>query len=274
MRETDRQIPELYAQYKTSKLQPEHQAQGLLPIIGGIAQRLRGSRSNKEDAKRKVAGEQAQYQIIELIRNKPGKYPLAEIAFKPTPPLGHTGFAFVFDYSLGEDNFRVDCWSYNHWGILVQKHPVDYTPEIEIVEKTVEPDKELRNEDPELGSYTVIDRLLHLPGGFRIPVGPLHFESDSLPISKKELAADKARAIEIAKAAGIKVNKDILEMADKFSGPARKYPDRFFYWQPILPESPTKIAIDFDAIEPSHMGLTLKNAPTFNNKVIIDDDDL
>lgn len=217
--------------------------------------------------------EQAGNQIVDLLRKQPGRYLLAEMAFCPTPPLGHTVFSYSFKHTVGGDMFTVDLWAYNHMGILVQKHPRDYVPEIEIVERRVEPGKELMGEDPEPGSYTVTDILLHLPEGFRIPVGPLHFKEDSLPTSEEELVADKARAIEIAKAARIKINESILDMADRLSGSARKYPDRYFYWQPILPDNPAKIAIDFDAIETYHMGLTLENAPTFSNTLVIEDED-
>lgn len=267
MREADQQIQELYAQYKASKLQPEQQVRRSLPIIGGILQRLRGLRSDR-DAERRDAIWQAYQQIVELVRDQPGKYPLAEISFKPTPPFRHSGFTYGFNYSLGEDVFPINYWSYNRWGILVQKHPSNYAPEMEIVERIVEPDEELIDEDPKLGSYTVIDRVLHFPEGFRIPVGPLQFEDDSLPISEEELAAGKARAIVMAKAAGIKVNQDVLDIADSLQlTPARRYIDRYFYWQPNLPETPATIAIDFDCIRPYHMGLTLENAPTFNNTV-------
>ncbi|MBI2196403.1 hypothetical protein HYU45_02205 [Candidatus Daviesbacteria bacterium] len=275
MRETDRQIKELYLQYKAAKLQPEQQAQKPLPIIGRIAQLLRRQRRDLEGERRAVSEpERTRDQIKVLLRGRLGSYPLVRISH-----VVHgieSGFEYGFDYSLGEDVFAVDYWSYNRWGILVQKHPSDYTPKIEIVEEKIEPDKEFADENPELlGPYTMTHSLLHLPEGFRIPVGPLRFESDSLPISEEELAVDKGRAIAMIEAAEIKMNRDSLKMTEileKLRRPARKYTDRFFFWQPILPDSPTKIAIDFDAINPYHMGLTLKNAPTFNNTVIIDDD--
>lgn len=269
MREVDRKIQELYTQYKSGQLQLKQPVQGFLPIIGRIAQ---GLRKGSQDVEKRVVLEQTRHQIENLLRDRPGCYPLARLSY--ISHISGSGFDYGFDYSLGEDVFAVDYWSYNRWGIFVQKHPKDYTPEIKVVEKTVKPTEEELTEDPEIGPYTTIDRLLHLPEGFRIPVGPLHFKSDSLPISEEELAADKARAIEIAKAAGIKVNKGILEMADRFSGLNRKYPDRYFYWQPIIPDGPTKIAIDFDAIEPYHMGLTLESAPTFSDTLVITDEDL
>lgn len=268
MREADQRIQELYSQYNTGKLQPGQEPRRPLPIIGGIAQRLR----KNQDVEKRVVSEQTRHQIEDLLRDRPGSYPLARLSY--TSHMTGSGFEYGFDYSLGEDVFAVDYWSYNRWGIFVQKHPKDYAPEIEIVERTIEPTEEELAEDPEVGSYTTINRLLHLPEGFRIPVGPLRFESDSLPMREEELAANKARAIEISKAAGIKVNRDILGMADKFSGLARNYPDRYFYWQPILPDNPTKIAIDFNAIEPYHMGITLESASTFSNTLVITDEDL
>lgn len=263
MRETDQVIQELYIQYKVSQL-PAHQP--LLRIIGGVTKLLGRQRITREEKTKQI-----KRQIEGLVKDRIGRYPLARMSY--IPGMAGSGFEYGFDYTLGEDVFAVDYWSYNHWGILVQKHPSDFIPEIEIVERTLEPTEEELEEDPNVGPYTTIDRLLHLPEGFKIPVGPLRFESDSLPLSEEELAANKARAIKIAKAAGIKVNKDILEIADKFSGPARNYPDRYFYWQPILPDNPTEIAIDFDSIEPYHMGLIWKSAPTFSNTLVITDKD-
>lgn len=238
MSETDRQIQELYTQYRAGKLHAKQR-------------------------------EQSGYEISELLRDRPGSYSLARLSY--ISHITGSGFIYGFDYSLGEDVFEINYWSYNDWGILVQKHPKDYIPEIEIVE-TEEPMEDELTEDPEVDAFTTINRLLHLPEGFRIPVGPLRFESDSLPMNEEELAANKSRVIEIAKAAGIKISRYILKTPDKFSGPARKYPHRYFYWQPILPDNPTRITIDFDAIEPYHMGLTLENAPTFNNTLVITDD--
>jgi len=226
-----------------------------------------------EQSQKRVGNEQLHSQISETIENQPGRYPLAEIAFRPTPPLGHTGFTYSFEIVIKEDKFTADFWSYNHWGILVQGHPNDYPPEIEVIEKTVELNNDSIKEDPEVGSYTVVNRVLHLPEGFRIPVGPLHFESDSLPISEGKSKAAKQRAFNIAKVAGITVNKEALETAGKMMDIRRKYPDRYFYWQPMLPDTPTKIAIDFDSINPRHMRLTLEGAPVFTETLVIPEEE-
>lgn len=248
MTENDSSIHQLYELFKVSKSGETKP----VPIIRKLVERIRVGSSGKPTT------EQIRQQIQELARHQPDTYPLAELTFSSTPPLGHSGFSYGFNYPLGEDEFSVGYFSYNHWGILVQKHESDYQPKVEV----------LGNGD-ERGLT-----LLHLPEGYKISVGPLHFEDENLPMSEEEVTADRAKAVETAKRAGIKVNKDIIEMADRLSGPARKYPDRYFYWQPILPDSPAKIAIDFDGIEPRHTGLALEGSPIFNNTIKIKDEEL
>lgn len=248
--ENDRGLHQLYDQFKavkTDETKPK-------PVVRKLVERIRSGPSKK------TTTEQIRQQIIELVRYQPGKYPLAELTFSHDFLLSsRTGFRYSFNYSLGEDEFSIGYWSYNdRGGILVQKHTSDYLPQIEVL--GTEDDRGLT--------------LLHLPEGHKIPVGPLHFEDDSLPMNEKELAAEKAKAIEIAERAGIKVKRDIIDMADRLSGPARKYPDRYFYWQPALPANPTNIAIDFDGIETRHMGLTLEDAPVFDNTMTIKDEEL
>lgn len=273
MNELDPRLRELYVQLKENRPQSvvEQPRRGVIFfLLDNLAQRLRNQKH--ADLQREVTDEQLRSQISEIISNQPGRYPLTEIAFRPTPPFDHAGFTYSFERAIEEDKFTIDLWADNNWGILVQGHPSGYPPEIEIVEAKVEPNQEELEEDHDLPLYTSIDRILHLPEGFRIPVGPLHFESDSLPRSKEELEADKERAVKIAKAAGIKVNKEILGVADKMID-RRKYPDRYFYWQPVLPDIPTKIAIDFGPIDPINMGLTLEGAPVFNNTIVIPEED-
>lgn len=240
--ENDRSIHQLYEDFKASKSAETRPT----PVVRKVGS---GGKSSSE---------QIRQQIVELVRHQPGRYPLTELKFSSTSPLGHTGFSYSFNYPLEEDKFSVDYFSYNRWGILVQKHESDYRPEIEVL-----------GYGDERGLT-----LLHLPEGHKIPVGPLHFEGDSLPMSEKELAADKTKAIEIAKKAGIKVNRDVIDMIDRVSGPARKYPDRYFYWQSNLPERPAKIAIDLDTIASRHMGLTIEDAPIFNNTMTIKDEEI
>jgi len=270
MMETDTHLQEIHAQFKANKLHAVEKPQrgGIFLLVDNLARRL--IRGQKQlDLQRRAKDEQLRLQISEIIRDQPGCYPLADIAFCSQPPFGHTGFSYTFDRLIGEDSFTAAFWSYNHWGILVQGHPSDYPPEIEIVERIVEPDNDLIEEYPELSSYTAIDRVLHLPKGFRIPVGPLHFKSDSLPISEEEYEANRQRAINVAKAVGVKVDNEILGMVDKMMTPRRKYPNRYFYWQPLLPGAPTRIAIDFDSIDPKYMGINLEDAPVFNATVVV-----
>ena len=237
---------QLYEQFKASKSSGAKPT----PMIRKLVERIRPGSSGKPTT------EQIRQRIVEQIRSKPGKYALADLFYSSN--LTGEGFSYGFDYILGEDEFPIDYWRYNRWGILVQKHPSDYSPEIEV----------LGRED-DRGST-----LLHLPEGYKIPVGPLHFEDDSSPMSDKELASEKARAVGIAEKAGVKVSDNTIDTLDRLSGPFRKYPDRYFYWQPILPDDPAKIAIDFDKLNPRHMALTLEGSPVFNNTIEIKSEEL
>lgn len=256
----DRSIHQLYGQFKASKgIETKPTS-----TVGNLVERIRvGLKGNKKSAE--LTTERIRQQIIEQIRYRPGKYPLTELTYGPTNDFGtHLGFMYSFDYFLGEDKFPVGCFHSNHSGIPVQKHLSGFTPTIEVLGI-----KDKRG---------VI--LLHLPEGFQIPVGPLNFEEDSLPMSEEEVSANKAKAFEMAKAADIKVvDKNIETVSDAFdevfnSSRHRKYTDRYFFWQPILPTETTRIAIDFGGIKPPDMGLTPKDAPVFHNTIIIKDKNL
>ena len=242
MSETDRQLHDLYSQYQASKLKLEHLTHG--SFLSRTFQRLASHRNPKDEewALRGIG-----YQISELLRSRPGTYHLSTIMYT-TQSTGE-GFAYGFDYNLGDDVFHTDYWSYDRWGILVQKHPPSFNPEIEV----------LKEDNRGL-------TLLHLPEGIKIAAGPLHFENDSLPW--KTLIDEKAFAIEFAREHGYRVDLKSLEK----EGPVKKYPDRFFWWQPVLPDRPSSIAIDFDDIKPYHLGLNLENAPVLNNTIIVKDD--
>lgn len=266
MNENRPSISELYAQFKASQTMPEPiRAESLLSrIIGRKKREFKIANRSEQNRLRE--------QIDLLLRNTPGRYPLKEIAYRPTPPFRHTGFDYSFDYSIDEDTFTTSFWSYNHWGILVQEQPAGETPEIEIFEKTEDVDREFLEEGESDEPYVHMVNMLHLPKGFQMLVGPLHFDSESVPHSDEEVADSERRALAIAKAAGIKnVSRDLLYIPG-IPYP-RKYIDRFFIWQPELPDEPGLIAIDFDQIEPHYLAIKPDDPPVITSTTYLTGDE-
>lgn len=250
--EEDKRIGELYAQYKAPTPTRE------IPLVSALARQLRNFVGNNSAAKDKEEKRQLSFRIIDILRNQPGTYPLTRISFSgPRFPNGRDGFAYGFDYTIGDTTFPIEYWSNNDQGILVQKEDANSIPEIEIPEDS-----------------GVSQLVLHLPEGFRIPVGPLNFKGDGLPMSEEEIQAEKDNAIAMAEAMGIKVNQDTLDRADSMStGSGRKSTPRYFYWQPELPDTKTHIGIEFESLMPQEMTLVLEGAPVFRNTAIIPDED-
>jgi hypothetical protein len=251
MVEGNRQLDQLYAQYRAlSHGEPAVSKKNKIPLVRELLNKLGDSHSDG-DRNNRVARVQIRLQIIDILRQQPGSYPLAELSFSPAN--GQDGFQYAFHYLINDDTFRIGYWRYNDWGICVQKQILNQKPEIEVLKGGV------------------INTILHLPENYQIPVGPLHFPDDNLILlSEAEKLESQKKAIAIAKAAGIHVNKKILDMASRISPqPEGKLPDRYFFWQPELPDTPMYLAIDFDSLMPSFLGRSLENAPVLKNTIII-----
>ncbi|MBI2064975.1 MAG: hypothetical protein HYT62_02910 [Candidatus Yanofskybacteria bacterium] len=250
MSEIDRQIHSTYSRYEQSKATP--------PPPSRIISFLRRRALLEEERKREQETGNLRFELENLIRVRPGSYALAGLAY--VPHMMGSGFNYGFEYQIGEETFQIGFWSYNRWGIGVQKLPSEASAQIEILT-----DDDSRR-DP-IGS----PHLLRLPEGFRIPVGPISFENDTVPMTEEDFEKEKKakrQAVELAKAARIKVTKKTLEyfeMINQTTSTGRKPVARYFYWQPVLPDEPRLIAINFGEIEPYHMGLSEKNAPVFTN---------
>lgn len=219
-------------------------------IISKIDPKKERSRIEKKNQDRR--------EIIDSVRTTPGEYPLEQLSFIPSVG-GEPGFAFSFNFDLKGETIPIEYWSYNHWGINVQKHPKDFPPKLEIL-------------DPKQNNGLT---LLHLPDGYQIPVGPLQFQEDSLPIKTKELEDEKKEAIKLAESLGIKMNKktrNTFERLNEITVPTRKSVNRYFIWQPELSNEPTCISIDFQNIKTYHMSLTPETAPIFTNTKQINDE--
>ncbi len=259
MNEQSQHVNELYAKFRANEQGSSAELPNRTHIFPGadrLARRLRRGRSDRVRHEERPGGDQLRFEITEALKDQPGRYPLQEIRFSSAPPFGHTGFSYGFEHTIGDDTFAVSFWSYNRWGIDVQKEAAGSTPEIEITE-----------------SEDGIKRILHLPEGFRIPVGPLSFEEEGVPLSQGEQNATRDQVLRIAKGTGIKVNRKAMEVADRMMPPMMRYPDRYFYWEPDLFDEPTEISIDFDAIKPSQMGLSWEEAPTFKNTIVNSEED-
>lgn len=254
MKERDQQIHELYADIKDRQ---QRSGQRRNSILGKLENLTPFGKKHTLNERRLL--DDLSDKFWELIRTRPGQYPLENFRFFSN--VTGLGFQYSFKYNLSGEEFEAGFSTYNYWGFLAQKHSSDFSPEIEIIE-----------------SKTPKSSILHLPEGFQVPVGPVRFVSESVPVSEAnleaDLEADKAKAIEIAKAAGIKVPENLNEIFAAFERfiPKTRSPGRFFYWQPILPDTPTKIAIDFDKIEPRYLGLQIEGAPVINNTKIIEND--
>lgn len=251
--EEDRQVGELYARYKATEPTIK------IPLVSALARQLRNFVGDNSAAKDEEKKRQLSFRIIDILRNQPGEYPLTRIFFSgPRFSRGREGFIYGFDYTIGDTTFPVEYWSNNDQGILVQKEDANSIPKIKITE-----------DDDGLPQ-----RVLHLPEGFRIPIGPLYFEGDGLPMSEKEIQTEKDRAVAMAKTIGIQVNQDILYRAERMStGSGRKHTPRYCYWEPELPDTKTHIGIDFESLMPQEMTLVLEGAPVFRNTAIITDED-
>lgn len=255
--EIDTKIEELFDQYQVAKSESEPKGKAISSLKGRIVK--------EEERQRMAQQERLQYDLENLMRTRPGMYPLIDLKY--IPGLPESQFTFGFNYPVGEDGYEVGLWRYNRWGIAVVKHSEGYSPQIEI----------LSEGDPRRGP-TGGNTLIHLPEGYKIPVGPLKFEEDSVPATQEDMQkteAAKRQALKLAKKMGVKVGKDPFKDFERFGDPfeaGRSYPKRYFLWQPVLPETPKLIAIDFDAIQPIYMGLNLEAAPVFNNTLTFIDE--
>jgi len=234
MSEIDQEVEEIYSKYKELKSKK--------------AGRIFLRKANKETNTSKL-----KFEIEKLLRTRPGRYPLVELICI-TDFSGELGFKYSFNHRVANDEFKVDFWSSNRWGILVQKSSSN-TPELEITDDG--------------------QKVLHLPEGFKVPVGPLRFKEESMPMSEEELETEEQKALKMAKTASLRIKADQSSVRSVFKeiGGFRNYPERFFYWRPVIPENPQKIAIDFEGIKPYHMSLSLEAAPIFNSTKIIKNED-
>jgi len=268
MIEAEQSIQDLYKAYKAveSKSKPKSKKFGALRK--GITRSIRKQPEN-EDFEMQTEKLNAAFKIVDMIRRTPATYPLSGIVYEQSFVDAVPGFFYGFDFPLGDDVFSIEFFSRNDHGLLVQKQKEDKGPEIEIIEHTV------KSDTVGSGAEEVIfrkqDVQLLLPEGFSIPVGPLHFEEDSLPMSRGDFEEKLGQAIYVAKELGLKLNKQVIQDKFSFLSEMRQYPDRFFYWQPPLSEKPVRVAIDFDAFKPVNMGLSHETAPVFTDTIFVND---
>lgn len=255
MKEYDAQIASLYADYSAAKLVKEQSEAGKKTLVGKLV-RVLNKRIVDQERQAEIELRRFNLDLDDAIRERPGVYPLEYLSYGIE--LYQQGFLFGFNYQLGDDLFTADYWTYNHHGLRVERHPQDYESKVEVRD----PDQDVQDEDYGL-------TLLHLPEGIAIPVGPIHFKEEAIPLGEEQMEADEKAALAITRSAGINVPDEIARQSSEmvrtlFPHPVT-YPDRFFYWQPNLPESRGRITIDFDSIKPEHLGTSWDNAPTLNN---------
>ena len=236
MQEVDNRISELYGQLKRAG----GNSQGSSLLADGVS-RLRRPQvapGNREQSS-------LHREILNLIRERPGVYALSELSYGPKGSIsGEPGFRFGFDYVIGNELFDlVDYWAYNRWGIYVERHPEGYPPEIEVFDSA----ERFGNRDGQL-------TCLHLPDGIRIPVGPIQAGLQRVP--DEITAGEETQSEDLG-----------IETVAKDSGVV-PLGEGYFYWQPVLPEIPARIAIDFSKVNPLQATLTLEDAPTFTDTVV------
>ncbi len=238
-------ISELYSKYKAdqSKLAGLRDQQPP-SLIGRLLQR---GGDVEEDVVLELQRDRRD--LVRAIVGIPARHSFSELVFKPQPPsIGR--FSYKIGYPLGEDVFSFAQGASNDTGLRVQKHPHGSTPEVEV--------------------FRMESSLLHVPEGLTIPVGPLRLEKDSRPMTQDEFDVVKAQALKKASDMGAWDPEEELDASwAKTMLSARKYTDRYFLWQPELPDVPRHIAIDFDNIEPYHMALVPQDAPTFAQTRIV-----
>jgi len=236
MREVDDRISALYGQLKGAG--GNSQDSSLLADGVSRLRRPQAAPRNREQSK-------LHREILDLIRERPGVYALSQLSYGPQGSItGEPGFSFGFDFAIGNELFDlVDYWAYNRWGIYVEKHPEGYSPEIEVFDSA----ERFGNRNGQL-------TCLHLPDGIRIPVGPI---KAGLQIVPDQLSAgEETQSGDLG-----------IETVAKDSG-VIPIGGRYFYWQPVLPDAPARIAIDFSKINPLHAALTLEDASTFTDTVV------
>jgi hypothetical protein len=236
MKEVDERISDLYGQLRGT----EGNSQDSPFLTDGVSRLRRPQVASRNREQSKLHRE-----ILSLIRERPGVYALSELSYGPKGSIsGEPGFRFGFDYAIENELFDlVDYWAYNRWGIYVEKHPEGYSPEIEVFDSA----ERFGNRDGQL-------TCLHLPDGIRIPVGPIQAGLQRVP--NKITAGDQTQSEDLG-----------IETVAKDSGVVW-VGGRYFYWQPVLPETPARIAIDFSKINPLQASLTLKDAPIFTDTVV------
>jgi hypothetical protein len=254
MREFNQRIQELSREYQAEKLTLTPDQKKPTSVLGTFIQKFKSERNSNQNSIIQKKLNKIEFQIIIELMHQPGKYPLEYLRFSHENGGREPGFSYGFKCNLEGEEFETGYWNGNSEGISAKKQKHGLPAEIEI-------------RDLKKNSLT----LLYLPENYKIPVGPLSFDGDDSPMSQEEIDANRARAQTMAKTLDLKLNKNILNRANEMSPmqPIRKYPKRYFYWQPILSDKVEKIAIDFDNIDFHHMGLSLENAPTFNKTIIV-----
>jgi hypothetical protein len=256
MRELEASLLRKYDDYKEFKEQvreKEEERKKLTSRISRISRKKRVEDRNERHTD-EVVEAHLRSKVATILSRVPGKYPLETLKFTPMElPGTNPGFVFSFEHQIEEDSFRVVFWATNHVGILAQKKPEGDPPEIEIKSKN-----------------DVSIPVLHLPEDIQIPAGPLHFEEDSLPMSQAEIARERGKLTRSLKDIGYPTQtiEDIQKIYDD-NDPKRKYPSRYFMWQPILPEKPAYIAVALQKIKPYQMSLGPDNPHVFNKTKII-----
>lgn len=246
MSEADRRIENLYSHY--------------LKLMNPIARGLIGLARGNTDPERTI------HEIYQILRYRPGTYPVARLAYL-ADSFG-SSFEYGFDFKYRELNIEVD---YNgQAGIHVQKVPTGHPLEVEVF--NVDPDL-WGGEDNSPTNFQCITTI-NLPEGQMIPVGPVYFKGDSLPLSEREIADQKTQAMAMAKSMGLKISDTEAEETFKLfrtEGSDRKHIARYFKWQPVIPGGANWIHIDFNKLDYLKLGLTPENAPTVTNTVFKDD---
>ena len=251
--EIDSQIQTLYEQYKVLESKAEN------PSLKAKISRRIGRDSYR---KRKLDLKMKDDEITDLLSEMPGLYSLSELRYGPEGALAKNVFTWGFDYKIGNHTFFVDYGAEFGWGIIVQGHEEGFEPKMEVLSETDKRNRITKHRP----------NILHLPKGYEIPVGPLYFKDDDLPMSEKKIEAEKAKTVSLAKRAGIKVDEEVLSTTDKLLPESinREHTPRYFRWRPDLTDNILNLTIDYDSFNFRELAIVPENADVINKSINLD----